>query len=300
MYDIDHYRIKVRGHNMFWDVDRFIPKWLKEKSQNDLLSSMKDHVTQVISRTKGKLEHWDVNNENLHGDWFERHTRDPDITEKMFQWIHQHEPNVKLFLNDYEVINHHYFTTALRNQALHLMKDGVPVYGLGLQGHFSSHNIDIDVLKYRLDKLAESGLKLWITELTLTDTDNNRKARNLENLLTLFFSHPAVEGVLFWGFWYRHIFHKQNALFTGDNITPNAAGQKYLDLFHKTWKTHFVHNVNPGSTVNTHAFLGDYLLNIKRNGHLIHHENFSLDKSGKDITIHLTNDHHGVSQIVFG
>jgi hypothetical protein len=69
---------------------------------------------------------------------------------------------------------------------------------------------------------------------------------------------------------------------------PNAAGQKYLDLFHKTWKTYFVHSVNPGHTVHTSAFLGDYLLNIKKNGHLIHQENFTLDKSGKDITIHLT------------
>lgn len=36
---------------------------------------------------------------------------------------------------------------ALKTQALRLKNDGVPVYGLGLQGHFSSHNIDIDVLK---------------------------------------------------------------------------------------------------------------------------------------------------------
>ena len=68
----------------------------------------------------------------------------------------------------------------------------------------------------------------------------------------------------------------------------NAAGQKYLDLFHKTWKTYFVHNIQPSHTVQTSGFLGEYLLNIKKNGHLIHQENFSLDSSGKDITINLT------------
>lgn len=36
---------------------------------------------------------------------------------------------------------------ALKVQAARFKKDGVPVYGLGLQGHFSSHNIDMDVLK---------------------------------------------------------------------------------------------------------------------------------------------------------
>ena len=68
----------------------------------------------------------------------------------------------------------------------------------------------------------------------------------------------------------------------------NAAGQKYLDLFHKTWKTYFVHNIQPSHTVQTSGFLGEYLLNIKKNGHLIHQEHFSLDSLGKDITINLT------------
>ncbi|XP_065936364.1 anti-sigma-I factor RsgI6-like [Magallana gigas] len=88
----------------------------------------------------------------------------------------------------------------IKTQALRLKNDGIPVYGLGLEGHFYTHDIDMDVLKYRLDKIAESGLKLWITELTLSDTDNNRKAANLEKVMTLLFSHPAVEGILLWGF----------------------------------------------------------------------------------------------------
>ena len=51
-----------------------------------------------------RLEHWDVNNENLHGHSFEELTKQPNITQQMFQWMHTVEPNVKLFLNDYNVI----------------------------------------------------------------------------------------------------------------------------------------------------------------------------------------------------
>ena len=68
----------------------------------------------------------------------------------------------------------------------------------------------------------------------------------------------------------------------------NAAGQKYLDLVHKAWKTYFVHNIQASHTVHTSGFLGEYQLNIKKNGHLIHQEHFSLDSSGRDITINLT------------
>lgn len=51
-----------------------------------------------------RLVHWDVNNENLHGDYYERHTGDPDITHKMFQWIHSKDPSIKLFLNDFSIL----------------------------------------------------------------------------------------------------------------------------------------------------------------------------------------------------
>ena len=50
------------------------------------------------------LEHWDVNNENLHGDFYEKKTLDPNITMKMFEDIHAVDPAVKLFLNDYGIV----------------------------------------------------------------------------------------------------------------------------------------------------------------------------------------------------
>lgn len=62
-----------------------------------------------------RLLHWDVNNENLHGDFFERHTTDPDITHKMFQWIHSIDPSIKLFLNDYSVLPVSTMTTVRTN-----------------------------------------------------------------------------------------------------------------------------------------------------------------------------------------
>jgi hypothetical protein len=41
----------------------------------------------------------------------------------------------------------------------------------------------------------------------------------LEDTLRMYFSHPAVEGVLFWGFWDGKIFDHDAALATGANVT---------------------------------------------------------------------------------
>lgn len=40
-----------------------------------------------------------------------------------------------------------FFDRGIKTQALRLKNDGIPVYGLGLEGHFYTHDIDMDVLK---------------------------------------------------------------------------------------------------------------------------------------------------------
>ena len=51
-----------------------------------------------------RVEHWDVNNENLHGDFYERHTGNPNITMQMFRDIQNVDQNVKLFLNEFGIV----------------------------------------------------------------------------------------------------------------------------------------------------------------------------------------------------
>ena len=51
-----------------------------------------------------RLEHWDVNNENQHGDFYERQSWDVNITMQMFRDVHAIDPDVKLFLNDYGIL----------------------------------------------------------------------------------------------------------------------------------------------------------------------------------------------------
>lgn len=45
-----------------------------------------------------------MNNENLHGQFYEQHTGDNRITQKMFEQIHQADSKPKLFINDYNVL----------------------------------------------------------------------------------------------------------------------------------------------------------------------------------------------------
>jgi GH35 family endo-1,4-beta-xylanase len=59
----------------------------------------------TLSLNNCRCEHWDVNNEMLHGDFFERESGNPDITMDMFRQIHKWDDHPTLFLNDYNVIS---------------------------------------------------------------------------------------------------------------------------------------------------------------------------------------------------
>lgn len=66
--------------------------------------------------------------------------------------------------------------------------------------------------------MVSTGLPLWITEFDLDVRDDNSRADYLEDLLTLFFSTPEVEGIIFWGFWDGNMHAPIRALFTGSDV----------------------------------------------------------------------------------
>ena len=50
------------------------------------------------------VEHWDVNNEMLHGQFFVDAVGDPNIRVEMFQKVKEMSPNTLTFVNDYSIL----------------------------------------------------------------------------------------------------------------------------------------------------------------------------------------------------
>lgn len=46
-----------------------------------------------------------MNNEQLKGEFYEQKTGDPYFLEYMFHEAYAHNPNIQLFLNDYDIVN---------------------------------------------------------------------------------------------------------------------------------------------------------------------------------------------------
>ncbi|KAK6179074.1 hypothetical protein SNE40_011514 [Patella caerulea] len=285
--------IPVRGHNIFWGVDRFVPKWVLPLSQVELEKEIEHRIHYVLNVTKGKLESWDVNNEMLHGHFYENKMNDPYYSHKIYKLVHQIDPTVKLFLNDYQIVANGTSVSSYVDQAREFKKASIPIYALGVQSHFDDYREpDPTMTLKRLDQLAVTGLPIWITEMDVVAADENVRRDWYETLYRVYFSHPSVEAIILWGFWGpKHWIGEEASLVSGSDYTINAAGRGYLDLVFKEWNTHVTRRLSSGKQFIVRGFHGDYEITIKYKGVPVVFQKFSLGKQDKQVTIDVTDIH---------
>lgn len=172
------HQLKLRGHTLCWHNQT--PKWFFVDQKGDtvskqvLLERLREHITTVVSRYKGKIYAWDVVNEVISDKPDEFYRNSPfykicgdEFITKAFQWAHEADPQALLFYNDYNEID-----PVKREKIFKLVTDlkaaGVPIHGVGLQGHWAVNEPTADQLEQTLIKLASTGLKLQITELDIS------------------------------------------------------------------------------------------------------------------------------------
>ncbi|KAK4416729.1 Endo-1,4-beta-xylanase 1 [Sesamum alatum] len=134
------HNIQLRGHCIFWEVEGAVQSWVRALSKNDLMSAVQNRLTGLLTRYKGKFKQYDVNNEMLHGSFFQDHLG-KDIRVNMFKTANQLDPSATLFVNDYHIedgCDSHSSPEKYIQHILDLQEQGAPVGGIGIQGHIDS------------------------------------------------------------------------------------------------------------------------------------------------------------------
>jgi len=105
------------------------------------------------------------------------------------------------------------------------------------------------------------------------------------DFLTAMFGHPAVKGLLTWGFWEGRHWRPNGAYFRRDwSIKP--AGQAWLDLVLNAWWTRFSGSTDDTGKVATRGFLGEYEI-VATKGGARQTEKVTLSTGGAKVTIKL-------------
>ncbi|XP_073018472.1 endo-1,4-beta-xylanase 1-like isoform X2 [Primulina eburnea] len=252
--------IQLRGHCIFWEVEDAVQSWIRSLSKDDMMSAVQNRLTSLLNRYKGKFKHYDVNNEMLHGSFFQDHLG-KDIRANMFKIANQLDPSATLFVNDYHIEDGCDTRSSPEKYIQHILdlqEQGAPVGGIGLQGHIE--NPIGPIVCSALDKLGILGLPIWFTEVDISSDNEYVRADDLEVMLREAFAHPAVEGVMFWGFW-ELFMSRNNAHLVNAEGDVNEAGKRYLAL-KKEWLTRAHGHVNEQGEFEFRGFHGSYELEL--------------------------------------
>ena len=106
------------------------------------IAVMREHIATVVGRYKGRVAYWDVVNEAIDDQsnlresvW--RRVIGPDYLEIAFRLAHEADPAAQLFYDDYGAEGLNRKSNAIYEIVQTLVKRGVPIHGVGLQGHFT-------------------------------------------------------------------------------------------------------------------------------------------------------------------
>ncbi|XP_057431422.1 endo-1,4-beta-xylanase 1-like isoform X2 [Lotus japonicus] len=276
------HNIETRGHCIFWEVDGTVQPWIKALNKNDLMIAVQNRLTSLLNRYKGKFRHYDVNNEMLHGSFYQDRLG-KDIRAIMFKTAHQLDPSATLFLNDYHVEDGGDTRSSPEKyiqQTIGLQDQGAPVGGIGIQGHIDSPVGPI--VCSALDKLGTLGLPIWFTELDASSTNEYVRGDDLEVMMREAFAHPAVDGVMLWGFW-ELFMSRENSHLVNAEGEINEAGKRFLAL-KQEWLCHTHGHIDEQGEFSFRGFSGTYEVEVVTLGEKIC-KTFVVDKGESSIVV---------------
>ena len=270
----DQHGIPLRGHNVFWGVPNMVQPWLKDMDDATLRDTLKARAIDVARRYRGRFAEYDLNNEMLHGNYYEQRLG-PDISRDMAAWMRQEDANAALFLNDYDILTGRRVDDYAA-QIRKFLDQRIPIGGIGVQGHLHGDTFDDDALQQALDKLAGFKLPIRVTEFNfpgqrsqyygkrearLSDEEEQAKAKALVDYYRICFAHPAVQGILMWGFWEGANWIPVSSLFRRD-WSPMPAATAYHDLVYKQWWTDWRGKADAQGRCEVRVFFGKHRVTV--------------------------------------
>ncbi|MEU3442051.1 endo-1,4-beta-xylanase [Streptomyces griseoincarnatus] len=207
----------VRGHTLLWHSQN--PAWLEEGdfTKAELRGILREHITKVVGRYKGKIQQWDVANE-IFDDQGNLRTQEniwirelgPEIVADAFRWAHKADPKAKLFFNDFNVESVNAKSDAYYALVKDLLKQRVPVHGFSVQGHLSTRYGFPGDLADNLRRFDALGLETAVTELDVrmdvpegslpTPAQEKQQAEYYQRVLEACLDVEGCNSFTIWGF----------------------------------------------------------------------------------------------------
>ena len=218
--------IKLRGHCLMWHSQ--IGRWMTQDNPTKevFYARMKNHIQAIVSRYKDVIYCWDVVNEAISDD---PNATDPyrqsvmyklcgdEFIAKAFEYAREADPNALLFYNDYSCVDAHK-RERIYNMVKKMKAAGVPIDGIGMQGHYNIYfpteaqldeaitrfkeivkHIHITELDIRTNEEMGGGLQFSREGANVTDSVKQHLADQYARVFRVFRKHKdVIDCVTFW------------------------------------------------------------------------------------------------------
>ena len=212
----------ITGHILLDRVQT--PAWVFEDSDGNtvsrdtLLHRIREHITTVVGRYKGRINVWHVVNEAIGIDGKLRKCKWLDIIgedyiEKAFEYAHEADPEVLLYYNGHDMLTME-ATTSVAELVKTIKSRGLRIDGIGVQAHWSLDYPSLNQIDEGIAMLAKSGLNIALTEMDITvlrdnenpypdelpDSVQQKLSERYGDLFTIFCKHAdVISRINFWG-----------------------------------------------------------------------------------------------------
>ncbi len=178
--------IKLRGHCLAWHAQfsdwMFTDKKGKEVKKEVFYQRLREHIHTVVNRYKDIVYAWDVVNEAMADN--DRMPMRPgeqpspyrqsrlfklcgdDFIAKAFEFAHEADPNALLFYNDYNAADPKK-CERIYNMVKKMQDAGVPITGIGMQGHYNIYGPSEQDVDAALTKYSQLVKHIHITEFDI-------------------------------------------------------------------------------------------------------------------------------------
>lgn len=267
-----------------------VPDWLPVNRPQRLKMLLAERFRILAERYADRIPMWEVTNETFwHGGMPQFPIyNDPEFVEWSFRTAETYFPGNRLVINE---AHSHVFRQELfhGNRTPYYMQierallKGARIDGIGMQFHmfYRQENAAAAGEYYSplhlynvMDTFAKLGRPLQITEITIpayTDRpeDEELQAEIIGYLYSMWFSHPAMEGIIYWnlvdGCGYGAAPGEMDAgenYFRGGllryDMSPKPAYRVIRDLFTKEWRTETSFDIAGTGAGYFKGFCGDY------------------------------------------
>lgn len=275
------------------NYDAFVPEWVRYRTVQEQKTLLEKRFREIAARYAEDIPSFEVTNETIQNCKSAFFYED-DFLDWSYRMADRYFPNNRLIINDYNI----WYPESYNNrhtyymQIERLLRDGIThLDSIGMQFHsffplaeepkMADQRYHPDSLFKLMDLYAKLGRAEQITEMTIPaygDDEENEyvQAELLRNIYSVFFSHPAMEAVIYWNVVDGYAaFAPQGDMTQGENkyyggllrfdMSEKAAYKMLRHLVNEQWHTTETVKAN-GDRVSFRGFYGDYRLTFHLDG----------------------------------